>query len=95
MPRYIVRCGCGEVAQFKIAAVWSDGITQELKTYGLCCASCLCRQLQRARTRRAACRLSPGETLDEPAVFELSTGCRDTHLIRRPDLEPPAPELPS
>jgi hypothetical protein len=92
MPPYVVRCGCGEPAWFKIAAAWSDGVTRELKTYGLSCAACLGEQLSRARARRSACRLSPGETLEEPVVYELAPGRRDAALTRRPDLETLAPE---
>lgn len=89
MPPYVVRCPCGEPASFKIAAAWSDGLTRELKTYGLCCKGCLPETLSRARAKRAACRLTAGETLEEPAVFELSNGRRDVQLTRRPELEVP------
>ena len=34
MPPYRVPCSrCDELAAFKIASCWSDGVTQELKTY--------------------------------------------------------------
>lgn len=90
MPSYPVRCytpGCGAEAAFKVAARWSDGLTDELKTYGLACADCLAQLLAAARMKRAACRLAAGETLDEPGVFELSRGGRDASLTRRPELE--------
>jgi hypothetical protein len=90
MPLYEVLCGpntCGRPAVFKIAAAWSDGVTSELKTYSVCCAECLPRQLAAARRRRAECRLTLGETLDELGVYELVRGRRDTTLIRRTDLE--------
>ncbi|MGL4550901.1 MAG: hypothetical protein ACRC33_06910 [Gemmataceae bacterium] len=94
MPPYVVRCGCGAPARFKVAAAWSDGVTRELKTYGLCCAACLAGLTGRARARQASCRLTPGETLEAPAVYELSSGCRDAKLTRRPDLETLPPECP-
>ena len=33
------------------------------------------------------CRLAPGETLDEPGVYELARGQRDHQLVRRGDIE--------
>ena len=44
MPPYAVLCyrpGCDRPAAYKVAARWSDGVTEELKTYSLCCAECL------------------------------------------------------
>lgn len=90
MPPYPVRCyadGCGAAAAFKVAARWSDGLTDELKTYSLACTGCVAGLLAAARVKRAACRLAPGETLDEPGVYELSRGGRDRALVRRPELE--------
>lgn len=90
MPPYTVVCshrGCKSPALFKIAARWSDGITQEFKTYGLSCADCLATELTRARTRRATCRLAPRETLEPPGVYELERGQHDYQLRRRTDLE--------
>jgi hypothetical protein len=90
MPPYPVICyrsGCGEPAVYKVAARWSDGVTQELKTYGLACPACLAEQYARACAKRAACRLASGETLEEPGVYELARGRRDQQLVRRADLE--------
>ena len=90
MPSYPVRCsapGCRAEAVFKVAAHWSDGLTDELKTYALACDDCLARLLATARLKRAACRLAAGEELDEPGVYVLSRGGRDTSLVRRPELE--------
>ncbi len=86
-PVLCYRSGCGRPAVYKIAARWSDGVTQELKTYSLACADCLAEQYARSRAKRAACRLAPGETLDEPGVYELARGQRDHQLVRRGDLE--------
>jgi hypothetical protein len=90
MPPYAVRCyrpGCERLAVYKIAARWSDGITQELKTYALACADCLREQYRAACCKQAACRLTSGESLDVPAIFELVRGQRDQQLPRRGDLE--------
>jgi hypothetical protein len=90
MPPYPVRCsvpGCPAEAVYKVAAHWSDGITDELKTYGLACGGCLSGSLSAARAKRAACRLVAGETLSEPGVYELSRGGRDKSLVRRPELD--------
>jgi hypothetical protein len=88
MPPYPVNCsGCGAAAVYKIAARWSDGVTGELKTYALSCASCLAAQLARSRVKQAACRLAAGETLEPPGVYELARGRRDRQLTRRTDLE--------
>lgn len=90
MARYPVTCygkGCAALAAYKIAARWSDGVTEELKTYSLCCADCLPHLFHDARDRRAACRLATGETLEAPAVFQLTRGARDRQLVRLADLE--------
>ena len=74
MPQYPVTCSrpdCGAAARVKIAARWSDGTTHELKTYYLACAACAAELLTAARAKRKACRLTVGETLDEPAVYDL------------------------
>jgi hypothetical protein len=85
MPPYEVLCytpGCGQPAVYKVAARWSDGVTSELKTYGLVCDACLPAWLQRARERQAICRLTAGEALDQPAVFRIERGRRDVDLMR-------------
>ena len=77
MPPYPVTCSrpaCGAAARAKIAARWSDGTTHELKTYFLACAGCAPDLLTAARAKRKACRLTVGETLDEPAVYDLRDG---------------------
>ena len=90
MSAYPVRCyatGCTAPAVYKIAARWSDGTTHELKTYALACPACLPKLFAIAVTKRAACRLAPGESLESPGVYELTRGARDRALTRRPDLE--------
>jgi hypothetical protein len=90
MPPYSLRCyrsGCTTEAVYKIAARWSDGVTQELKTYALSCPACLRDLFRRSRLKQSSCRLTTGETLDAPAIFELVRGQRDRQLVRREDLE--------
>ena len=90
MPSYPVLCyrhGCDKLAAFKIAARWSDGLTHELKTYALSCASCLAEQYRRSCAKQKECRLTRGETLETPEIYELVRGQRDQHLSRREDLE--------
>jgi hypothetical protein len=90
MPPYSLRCyqkGCERLAVYKIAARWSDGITSELKTYGLCCAECLAQWYQLSRQKQAACRTTPGETLEPPGIYRIERGQRDKKLERLTDLE--------
>src|SRR5688572_13219103 len=90
MSPYPVICytpGCGAPAVYKIAARWSDGTTHELKTYALTCAACLAPQFASAVAKRATCRLTVGETLEAPGVYDRARGARDRALTRRPDLE--------
>lgn len=90
MPPYPLRCyrkGCGEVAVYKIAARWSDGLTAELKTYALSCPSCLPEQFRTSCEKQAACRLAPGETLERPGIYQLERLQRDQQLTRLRDLE--------
>jgi hypothetical protein len=90
MPSYPILCytpACGRGAQYKIAARWSDGLTQELKTYALTCAECLADAFHRSRAKRVACRIAPGETLESPSIYEMARGRRDQDLQRRLDLE--------
>jgi hypothetical protein len=95
-PLICYRPGCGRPAVFKIAARWSDGVTQELKTYALSCPDCLAAQFRKSREKQAVCRVAVGETLDVPGVYDLVRGQRDTQLVRRTDLEEQliAPESP-
>jgi hypothetical protein len=90
MPPYPIVCytpGCDRPAAYKIAAHWSDGVTGELKTYGLVCEDCLPAWYGRARQRQVACRTAPGETLDVPGIYQVRRGQRDQQLERLIDLE--------
>jgi hypothetical protein len=90
MPSYPVLCytpGCGKPAAYKVAARWSDGVTSELKTYGLACEACLPAWFRRACDSCAACRKAPGESLDAPGIYRMSRGERDQKLERLVDKE--------
>jgi hypothetical protein len=90
MPAYPIHCytrGCGQLAVYKIAARWSDGMTQELKTYALSCPACLSNWFRHSRSKQAACRLAPGETLEPPGIYTLQRGRRDAQILRLSDLE--------
>src|SRR5438552_3653891 len=90
MPPYPIHCyssGCEKLAVYKIAARWSDGVTQELKTYAITCADCVADWFRRSRAKQAACRLAPGETLEPPGIFTLERGRRDAEILRQRDLE--------
>ena len=87
---YVIRChakGCSNEAIYKIASRWSDGLTGELKTYSLCCESCLPAEFRASRDKQAACRLAPGEVLEPPGVYRLAHGQRDARLERLPEIE--------
>lgn len=89
MFTYPVLCytpGCGKRAEYKIAARWSDGATQELKTYALCCEDCLADWFHRVRAK-PACVRARDETLDPPGIFKIVHGKRDRQLERLPEKE--------
>jgi hypothetical protein len=90
MPPYSIPCqshGCDQLAQYKIAARWSDGITGELKTYALTCSHCLSEAFRRSILKQAACRMAPNETLESPGIYALMRGRRDAQIERLRDLE--------
>jgi hypothetical protein len=89
MPPYPLVCisNCGRPAIYKIAARWSDGVTQELKTYALCCAECLPEWFKRSREKQADCRLAAGESLDKPGIYSLKRGPHHAEIHRLAELE--------
>jgi hypothetical protein len=90
MPPYSIPCytnDCQNLAEYKIAARWSDGLIGELKTYGLCCAGCLEQWFRQSLAKQAACRLTPGESLERPGIYHLVRGQRDMKLQRLEELE--------
>ena len=103
MPAYPIFCyskGCDQLAEYKIAARWSDGITEELKTYALSCPACLSHWFLLSREKQARCRRAPREVLEPPGIYHLERGRRDQHLQRLPAMEdrlkseaPPAPGM--
>jgi hypothetical protein len=90
MAAYPVICyssGCSREAIYKIAARWSDGLTEELKTYALACSECLPALFRDAQGKRDRCRLAADETLEAPGIFQLDRGARDRGLQRCLELE--------
>ena len=90
MPPYPIYCytkDCPNLAVYKIAARWSDGVLGELKTYALCCADCLPAWFTKSRQSQAACRLTTGESLEPPGIYRLERGCRDQKLQRLTEME--------
>jgi hypothetical protein len=87
---YTIHCTrkeCARPAVYKIAARWSDGTTEELKTYALCCEQCLPEAFRASCAKQKACRTTRGETLETPGIYLLARGRRDQQLERRVDLE--------
>ena len=90
MPPYPIYCytkGCKNLATHKIAARWSDGVVSELKTYGLCCTDCLPAWFRQCRDKLRTSHLLPGETLEQPGIYQLQHGARDQQLQRLQALE--------
>jgi hypothetical protein len=90
MPPYSIPCqthGCDQLAQYKIAARWSDGITGELKTYALTCPVCLPEAFRQSVLKQASCRLAPNEILEPPGIYALMRGRRDAQIERLSALE--------
>jgi hypothetical protein len=90
MPAYPIYCQtrhCEQRALYKIAARWSDGVTEELKTYALSCGTCLAEWLRRSRQKQRLCRLAPAEVLEPPGIYTLERGRRDSQIQRCRDLE--------
>jgi len=77
--------GCGSQARYKVAAVWTDGSSRELKNYGLACESHRDPQLARARTHREGLRTAEGESVGPVGLYELVPGRRDAELRRLND----------
>lgn len=87
---YPISCthkNCTRPAVYKIAARWSDGTTEELKTYALCCTECLAESFRLSGEKQKTCRTARGETLESPGIYLLAQGKRDRILQRQLDLE--------
>jgi hypothetical protein len=90
MPTTTVRCSvpeCRESASYKIAAPWSDGSFSELKTYGFACSNHLGSVFRAAVERQDDYPPSPGETVEEIAIYRFEQGKRDRQLQRLWGLE--------
>ncbi|HEU5115262.1 MAG TPA: hypothetical protein VFT74_01155 [Isosphaeraceae bacterium] len=74
--------GCERPAVFKIAAVWSDGTTRELKPYGMSCEAHRDLVLASARERQKGLRLIETESIEPVGVYQLLPGVRDSELTR-------------
>jgi len=86
--RYVVRCDlCDREAMYKVAAVWSDGLMSELKTYALACAEHVAELYERAQRRRGTYRPSAPEQIGVLGVYVLERGKRDRELRRARELE--------
>jgi hypothetical protein len=86
----LVRCsrpGCQEPASYKIAALWNDGVFMELKSYGFACSEHLGAVFRAAEARRSEYVPSPGETVEEIAIYRYEQGKRDRQLQRLWGLE--------
>jgi hypothetical protein len=86
-PIHCTKPGCANAARYKIAARWTDGLTAELKTYGLTCADCLAEVYRHALEKQKHCRLAAGEVLEPPGIYHLERSHRDDQLQRLVDLE--------
>ena len=90
MYEYTVRCGvpdCEGEARYKVAARWSDGRFNELKTYGHACAEHAGEIFRAAEQRRALCPNVPGETVGETALYRSDDGWLSRRLTREESLE--------
>ncbi len=84
--------GCREPAVFKVAALWSDGTSRELKNYGLTCATHRARLLERARASSQDLHLAEGESVGPIQLYRLEEGRRDAELA---PIDSPPPRSPS
>jgi len=90
MSNTVVRCSlfrCQEPAAYKIAARWSGGTISELKTYGFACSDHLGPVFREAEARREDYVPSPGEVIEEIAIYKYENGKRDRQLQRLWGLE--------
>jgi hypothetical protein len=78
---------CSDLANYKVAARWSDGRIAELKTYGFACSDHLGEVFQEAENRRVDYTLCPGEVIEEMAIYRFEPGTRDRQLQRLWGLE--------
>ena len=90
MPSKTVHCSdskCAEVAIYKIATPWSDGVYTDLKTFGFACADHLGPIFRGAETRRKHYPAHSGESVGDIGIYKFEVGKRDKHLQRLSGLE--------
>ncbi len=78
---------CRAPAAYKIAARWSDGHLAELKTYGFACSDHIGSVFRESEQRRVDHVPSPGESIEELAIYKYEAGRRDRFLQRLWGLE--------
>src|SRR5258708_7000892 len=72
--------GCLAPATYKVAAIWSNGTSRELKNYGLTCEAHREALLKRAQISREGLRLAEGESVGSVGLYRLDPGLRDADL---------------
>jgi hypothetical protein len=86
----VVSCShrdCRQAAAYKIAARWSDGSLAELKTYGFACSEHIGDVFRESALRWTNYAPSPGESVEELAIYRYEPGKRDRLLQRLWGLE--------
>ena len=79
--------GLPRAGRYKIAARWSDGHLAELKTYGFACSEHIGAVFRDSEQRRRDYIPSPGESIEEIAIYRYEPGKRDRFLQRLWGLE--------
>ncbi len=82
---HVIPCSapdCRSPAAYKIAARWSDGNLAELKTYGFACSEHIGAVFRESEERRSDYVPSPGESIEELAIYRYEPGKRDRFLQR-------------
>ncbi len=74
--------GCPQPAIYKIAALWSDGTSQELKSYGLVCETHRQERYEQACERSALLSRTADESVGPVEIFRLEPDRRDAELTR-------------
>jgi hypothetical protein len=74
--------GCGSDAEYKIAANWSAGRFNELKTYGLACEAHYAQAYRDALRRRKIHPPSAEEAQGEIGVYRYEKGKSDKSLVQ-------------
>ena len=90
MATKIVKCShadCSEPAVYKIARPWSDGVFNELKSYGFACADHVGPIFRAAETRKKDYRTGEAETVGQIGIYKFEAGKRDRQLQRLSGLE--------